>query len=57
MKAFQDKNTSKWKWGTRGAAIYDSKEIAEKAGLEIITKKLREIKDKLNNALNNHGRV
>ena len=57
MKAYLDKTTGKWKWGTRGAAIYDSKEIAERAGLDIITNKLREIKDKLNSTLLNHGRV
>lgn len=57
MKAFLDKTTGKWKWGTRGAPIYETKEIAERAGLDIITNKLREIKDKLNNTLLNHGRV
>lgn len=57
MKAYLDKTTGKWKWGTRGAAIYDTKEIAERAGLDIITNKLREIKDKLNSTLLNHGRV
>lgn len=57
MKAYLDKTTGKWKWGTRGTAIYDTKEIAERAGLDIITNKLREIKDKLNNTLLNHGRV
>lgn len=57
MRAYLDKVSGKWKWGTRGQPIYDTKDIAEKAGLDIITKKLREIKDKLNNALENHGRV
>lgn len=57
MKAYQDKITGMWKWGTRGAAIYETKEIAERAGLDIITNKLREIKEKHQNALLNHGRV
>lgn len=57
MKAYQDKITGMWKWGTRGSAIYETKEIAERAGLDIITKKLREIKEKHQNALLNHGRV
>nr|WP_298660974.1 hypothetical protein [uncultured Flavobacterium sp.] len=57
MKAYQDKSTGKWKWGTRGAAIYDTKEIAERAGLDILTRKLREIKDRLNSTLINHGRI
>lgn len=55
MKAYLDSVTGKWKWGTRGQPIYDTKQIAEKAGLDIITNKLREMKDKLNRALENHG--
>ena len=57
MKAYLDKPTGKWKWGTRGAAIYDTKEIAERAGLDILTNKLRDIRDRLNKSLINHGRI
>jgi len=57
MKAYLDSSTGKWKWGTRGQPIYDTKAIAEKAGLDIITNKLREMKDRLNKVLDNHGRT
>lgn len=57
MKAYQDKESGKWKWGTRGLPIYETKAAAEKGGLDILTKRLREVRDKLNGALVNHGRV
>lgn len=57
MKAYLDKESGKWKWGTRGAAIYDTKQQAERAGLDLITSKLREMNDRLNKALQNHGRI
>lgn len=48
MKAYQDKVTNKWKWGTRGEAIYDTKDICEREGMNILTNKLRYLRDKLN---------
>lgn len=57
MKAYQDKESGKWKWGTRGQAIYETKSAAERGGLDILTKRLREVKDKLNGVLLNHGRL
>lgn len=55
MKAYEDKSTGKWKWGKRGKPIYDSKLEAERAGLEILTDRLRYIRDKLNGAHLNYG--
>ena len=57
MVAYQDKQTGLWKWGKRGNPIYETKAQAERAGIDIITNKLREIKEKHQNALLNHGRV
>jgi hypothetical protein len=55
-RAYQDKVTSKWKWGTRGEAIYDSKDQCEKAGMSILIDKLRRIRDRLNGTIANNGR-
>lgn len=55
-KAYKDQQTNKWKWGTRGEAIYDSKEQCERAGMDILTEKLRKIRDRLNSTILNHGR-
>lgn len=57
MKAYQDKESGLWKWGTRGVPIYETKSAAERGGLDIMTKRLREVKDKLDGILLNHGRV
>jgi len=57
MRAYLDKVTGKWKWGTRGQPIYESKEQAERGGMDILTSRLREIRDKLNGVIANHGRV
>lgn len=56
MKAYQDKTTGKWKWGTRGEPIYDSKGQAERAGMDLLVEKLRYLRDKLNGVMTNHGR-
>jgi hypothetical protein len=55
-RAFQDRATGKWKWGTRGEAIYNSKAEAEKAGINALTDALRRIRDRLNSTMVNHGR-
>ena len=55
-KAYQDKSNGKWKWGTRGEAIYDSKGQCERAGMDLLTDKLRKIRDRLNGTILNHGR-
>lgn len=55
-KAYQDKTSGKWKWGTRGQAIYDSKAECTRAGMDILIDKLRSIRDKLNDTMSNHGR-
>lgn len=56
FKVYQDKKTGKWKWGKRGEAIYDSKEEASRAGIDILTERLRKVRDQVNGALANHGR-
>jgi hypothetical protein len=55
MRAYQDKKTGKWKWGTRGNPIYESKNEAERAGMDILTSRLREIRDKLDGVIHRHG--
>ncbi len=56
MKPYQDKKTGLWKWGTRGKAIYESKEICAKAGLDIMLNRLKEVRDKVNGVIQNHGK-
>jgi hypothetical protein len=55
MKAYLDKETGLWKWGTNGKAIYQSKIEAEKAGLSLLCDRLNYLKDRLNNTIKNHG--
>lgn len=55
-KTYQDRVTGKWKWGKRGDYIYDSSAQASHAGIEILTDRLRAVRDKLNSAIYNHGR-
>jgi hypothetical protein len=55
-KAYQDKATGKWKYGTRGQPIYDSKQQAERAGIDLLTERLRYIRDRLNTEMINYGR-
>ena len=56
MKPYQDKVTLKWKWGTRGEAIYDSAEQCSRAGMDILTTRLRELNKRLKKTINNHGK-
>jgi hypothetical protein len=56
MKAYQDKSTGLWKWGTRGEAIHDSKAIAERFGMDSLTDKLRRLREKLKGVCSNSGR-
>lgn len=46
MRAYQDKTTGKWKWGTRGNPVHESKEAAERYAIDTLTDKLRIIIDK-----------
>jgi len=46
-KAYQDKKSGLWKWGTRGEAKYETKRLAEQAGIDIVTKRLREVRDQV----------
>lgn len=56
MRAYQDKITGKWKWGTRGEAIHETQQIAERYGMDLITDKLRRLRDRLNDSVNRHGK-
>jgi hypothetical protein len=56
MKPYQDKTTGLWKWGTRGVPQYETKEQCSRAGMEILTNRLREIKDRLDGVIYNHGK-
>lgn len=47
MKAYQDKETQKWKWGKNGKAIYETKDAAERGGMDILIKRLQEIRSKV----------
>lgn len=55
MKPFQDKQTGKWKWGTRGEPKYDSKEECARKELEILTDRLRQLREKINRGYLNNG--
>jgi hypothetical protein len=56
FKAFKDKETGLWKWGTRGHAIYESKIAAERAGLDALTEGLRRVREKLEQGLLDYGK-
>lgn len=56
MKPYLDKATNKWKWGTRGEAIYDTKEQCSREGMQRIAERIKALRDSLNNALINHGK-
>ena len=56
MKAYEDKESGMWKWGSRGEPIYKTKNECERAGMEILTDRLRKLRDKLNNTIANHGK-
>lgn len=56
LRAYQDRETGLWKWGTRGKAIYESKAAAERAGIDELTKRLRHVRDKINETCANYGK-
>lgn len=55
-RPFLDSETNKWKWGTRGEAIYKTKDQCSKAGIDFIINALRKLRDKLNKTISNHGK-
>lgn len=55
LRAYQDKETGKWKVGKRGKAIYDTKLEAERAELNILTERLKVIRDNIHGACLNYG--
>lgn len=56
MKAYQCRNTGLWKWGTRGEPKYNTKQECERAELELLTERLRELRKKVEQGWVNHGR-
>ena len=56
MKAYQDKETGKWKWGTNGKPIYDTKLECQRYGLKAIEDALNRMAQRKNKLLQNHGR-
>lgn len=52
MKAYQDKETGLWKWGSNGAPIYQTEKEAKKAGLNKLIDKLFDIQEKRSKLLN-----
>jgi hypothetical protein len=45
----------KWKWGTNGKCIYNSKSECEKAGLAILIDKINKLRESLNRNLKEYG--
>ena len=56
MKAYQDKTTGKWKWGTRGEAKHESKAECERWGMDELYNKLKRLRERLGNTIHNHGK-
>jgi len=53
MAAYESTN-GKWKWGSNGQPIYNSKREAEKAGIAIIIDRINQAKERLNKIVTNH---
>lgn len=51
MKVFEDKINKKWKIGSNGKAVYNSKKEAERALLDKIVSKLMELNKKRSDIL------
>ncbi len=47
MRAYQDKETGLWKWGTRGEPKYKSKDEAKRTEMELLEKRLRQLKKRM----------
>jgi hypothetical protein len=56
FKAFKDKETGLWKWGTRGQPLYESKIAAERAGLEALSEGLKRVRERWERELLNYGK-
>ncbi len=56
MKAYQEKESGMWKWGTNGKAIFPTKQKAQNYGLQLLTDALMKIRNKLNGAMERHGK-
>lgn len=56
MRAYQDKTTGLWKWGTRGEAIHETKNKAERFGMDSLNDKLQRLREKLKGVCTNNGR-
>lgn len=47
-KPYLDKQTNKWKWGSNGQPIHDTKEACEQFGIYTLTDRLKKLRDILN---------
>lgn len=56
LKAYQDKTTGLWKWGTRGKAIHETKIAAERYGINALTEGLLRARERHERELLNYGR-
>jgi hypothetical protein len=56
MRVYKDKLTSKWKIGSNGKAIYESKEQAQRAALDNLAEMLSTVKRKINEGALGYGR-
>lgn len=48
-------NNGKWKWGSRGECVYDTKEEAQKAGIAILIEKTNKLKERVNKEWKRYG--
>ena len=46
----------KWKWGSRGKCIYDSKSECQRAGIAIIVDRINNLKGNLNKTLKENAK-
>lgn len=56
LRAYQDRATGLWKWGTRGQAIHETKIAAERAGIEALTEGMRRARERYERELLNYGK-
>lgn len=56
MRVYKDKLTSKWKIGSNGKAIYETKEQAQRVALDQLADMLSTIRRKINEGALGYGR-
>jgi hypothetical protein len=56
MKAYQNKESGLWKWGTKGEFIHTTRDAAYKFGMEQLAQALRRMREKQAQIGQNHGK-